>query len=302
MNNDSGRYNDKQIKHGQITPEYENLISGDSIFTVDVFLQDNLKKHVDVHEHFHDCFELLYYLSGEAVQFINGNSFTARRDDIVLIRNGDIHSTYCEADEDCRILVLKFMPSMLDSFYTGMGESKYLSSFLNYVTTTEIKGLAKNELDELRGILMNMLEEYSGKQKAYEIRMKGYILELVALLVRYGLVKIPDHQVSDIDSQRIGTMIRLIENSYMLPLTLRDISANLNLNYSYVSRYFKKITGNNFKEYLDYIRVCEAERRMLRRTEFIYEIAESCGFANVQTFNRIYRRIRGCTPTQMTKK
>ncbi|MHB8962264.1 MAG: AraC family transcriptional regulator [Saccharofermentanales bacterium] len=301
MKSESGRHRESKVQCSHAAPDYENLIRSDSAFPVDVFVQDNRKKQVDVSEHFHDCFELLYFLSGEARQFINGHSFRAGRDDIILIRSGDIHSTYCTPGADCRILVLKFMPSMLDSGYIIIEGSKYLAAFLNYVTTSEIKGLTAGELDELRSVLMNMLDEYSNKRKAYEIRIKGYIFETVALLVRYNLVSIPGQQLSAKDLQRIGSVIRLIETSYMKPLTLEDVSKSLNLNYSYVSRYFKKVAGKNFKEYLDYIRICEAERMMLQRTEFLYEIAERCGFASVQAFNRVYRRIRGCTPTQMMK-
>ncbi|MHB1454510.1 MAG: AraC family transcriptional regulator [Saccharofermentanales bacterium] len=282
-------------------PEYENIIKSSSTFPVDVFVQDNLKEQVNVHEHFHDCFELLYFLSGEARQFINGRSFTAQKDDIILIRSGDIHSTCCERNADCRILVLKFMPSMLDSGYLMMEGSKYLAAFLNYVTTSEIKGLSAGELDELRSVLINMLDEYSDKQKAYEIRIKGYILETVALLVRYNLVNIPNRQVSGKDISRIETVVQIIEKNYSQPLTLEDIAISLRMNYSYVSRYFKKVTGKNFKAYLDYIRICEAERMLLQKKGFIYEVSEKCGFASVQAFNRVYRRIRGCTPTEMMK-
>lgn len=290
-----------RTEHVGNIPEYENIVRSNSTFPVDVFVQDNLKEQVNVHEHFHDCFELLYFLSGEARQFINGRSFPAHKDDIVLIKSGDIHSTFCDSGIDCRILVLKFMPSMLDSGYIMMEGSKYLAAFLNFVTVSEIKGLTAGELGDLRVLLMNLLDEYSLKQKAYEIRIKGYILEFVALLVRYNLVNIPNRQVSSKDISRIETVVQMIEKNYMQPLTLEDISAGLRLNYSYVSRYFKKVTGKNFKAYLDYIRICEAERMLLQKKGFIYEVAERCGFASVQAFNRVYRRIRGCTPTEMLK-
>ena len=283
-------------------PEYENLIKSDSAFPMDVFVQDNRKRPILVHEHFHDCFELLFFLCGEATQYLNGNDIPAREGDLIFIRSGDIHSTWCTPGADCRILVLKFLPSMLDAGYIRMEGSKYLAAFLNHNAAVDIRRLPEDELGELRSILLSLLEEYSRKEKAYEIRMKGYIFELVALLVRFNLVGIPGPDIGVRDSRRIAAVVRTIERDFALPLTLEDIAADLNLNYSYVSRYFKKMTGRNFKEYLDFIRICEAEHRMLARTDYLYEIAEQCGFASVQAFNRVYRRIRGCTPSEMLKR
>ncbi len=283
-------------------PHFENIITSDSAFPVDVFVQDNLKRPVEVDEHFHDCFELLFFLNGEARQYLNGKEFIAREGDLVLIKSGDIHATYCKPSSDCRILVLKFMPTILDAGYIRIEGSKYLVSFLNHAVVADLRNLAPDELAELRCLMLKLLDEYSAKAKAYEMRIKGHIYEFVALLIRYDLVTVPDADISSVDSARIAKVVEMIERDHHKPLTLKDIASKLNMNYSYVSRYFKKITGKNFKEYLDYIRVCESERMMLERASFIYEIAERCGFASVQSFNRVYRRIRGRTPREIFKK
>lgn len=281
---------------------YENIIKSDSAFPVEVFVQNNLKSPVNVHEHFHDCFELLFFLNGEAIQYLNNKKFKAKKEDLVLIKSGDVHSTICKKNEDCRILVLKFMPSILDEGYIRIEGSKYLAAFLNYSGTSDIQNLPSKEINELKSLLLNILSEYSKKDKAYEIRIKGYILQFVSLLVRYNLIKTPVENISAKESIRISQIVKTIEDNYYRQITLKDIAKELNMNYSYTSRYFKKLTGKNFKEYLDYIRVCEAERQILEGKYFIYEIADKCGFSSVQAFNRVYLRIRGCTPTKMLKK
>ena len=220
---------------------------------------------------------MLYFITGEAEQHLNGKSFIAHDGDLVLIRSSDIHATYCEPQEDCRILVLKFLPSIVDPGFLKLETSRYLYAFLNYSSVSDIRNLDCDRLDELKSVLLDIFKEYTNKERAFEIRIRGFIYEFVALLVRYDLISLPDPSVSAKDLDRIGAVI-------------------VNMNYSYVSRYFKKVTGRNFKEYLDYIRVCEAEKLIMQRGRFMYEIAEQCGFASIQSFNRTYRRIRDCAP------
>ena len=43
-------------------------------------------------------------------------------------------------------------------------------------------------------------------------------------------------------------------------IDLQDIAKLLNLSYYYCSRYFKRMTGKTFKEYLGFVRICEAEK------------------------------------------
>ena len=174
---------------------------------------------------------MLYFITGEAEQHLNGKSFIAHDGDLILIRSGDIHATYCEPQEDCRILVQKFLPSIVDPGFLKLETSRYLYAFLNYSSVSDIRNFDCDRLDELKSVLLDIFKEYTNKERAFEIRIRGFIYEFVALLVRYDLISLPDHSVSAKDLDRIGAVI-------------------VNMNYSYVSRYFKKVTGRNFKEYL----------------------------------------------------
>ncbi len=283
-------------------PEYEKILQSGSSFPVEAFLQDNLRRPFVVRDHFHDCFELLYFLSGRATQHVNGCSFSAQAGDVVLIRSGSIHRTSCGEGEDCRILVLKFLPSMLDPSFLAMQDSRYLASFLNHVPAGGAEGpLDPGGCAELRAVLPAVLEEYTARPKAWELRVRGYLLEIAALLVRHGFVRTPGAPEDRADPGRARAVIRMMEERFAQPLTLRDVSRALNMNYSYASRYIKSAAGTNFKAYLDFIRVCEAEKRMLESGGSMDGIAEQCGFPSVRAFQRAYRKFRGCAPSAIFK-
>ncbi len=281
--------------------DYENIVNNELTFPVDAFIQDNKKEQIKVKEHWHDCFEILYMLVGDARQKINQHSFVAKQGEIIVIKNGDIHSTYCEAGEETKILVLKFMPSVVDIRYSRLDGSKYIAAFLNKANETELLSLEANLQEEIKNLLIKILDEFVNKPKAYDLRIKGTVFELIALLVRYDVISIPEHTAKEYDLERMATVIAYIEDHYTDNLTLSEIAEILHMNYTYVSKYFKKITGTSFKAYLDYVRISEAEKMIVAKSCYIYQIAVLCGFSSVQAFNRAYKRMKGYSPKELKR-
>lgn len=109
------------------------------------------------------------------------------------------------------------------------------------------------------------------------------------------MIILPEH-VPDAEYQALLPVLRFIEKNYATDITLHQISEMLHLNYTYTSRFFKKIVGKSFKQYLDYIRISEAEKLLLNSRDYIYIIAAKCGFSSQQTFVRTFKRIRGYSP------
>ena len=113
-------------------PYKEELIKREQEFPVDIFIRDSRIEKIYSDPHWHDCYEILYILEGSAQQQINNKNFKAMKNDLIILNEGDIHSTYCDPLENTRILVVKFLTDVVDSLYPRYFESKYIVSFLNY--------------------------------------------------------------------------------------------------------------------------------------------------------------------------
>lgn len=277
----------------------ENIIVKDLDFPVDIFIQDNLKSNVIVEPHWHECFELLYMMEGSAEQRVNEKFFTSRKHDLIILYEGDVHSTYCRKGEDIKILVIKFLPDVIGGNYSRMFESKYIIPFLNHKSDNiyHLTDVSKNS-DILFKLMMELYDEFTTKDVGYEIYVKGYIYQLIALLVRnniIGLYNQPnDYNQSDIN--KLDVLFKYIEEHYSEHINLQKAADMLNFSYSYFSRYFKRITGRSFKEYIDFVKICEAEKLILSTNMNISQAAYEAGFSNVSSFNRLFRRVRGYPP------
>lgn len=275
---------------------FENIINDKLEFPFEILISDNQKKHIVDFVHWHNCFEIQYLLSGEAEIILNGKKQYLKQGDIVFVKSGDIHTTYCKKDDNTKIMVIKFMPSIINSEYSKLANSKYIAAFLNAEKASNLDDLEQDERRVLIELLEEIYNEFEFKKSVYDLIIKGNVYKLIAFSVRFNLIAVPNDNMNNLNYERMQKTLLFIEQNYMLDINLRDIAKLLNMNYAYTSRYFKALTGKTFKEYLDYIRICEADKLLINKSDLIYNIASKCGFKSHQAFNRVYKRLRGVSP------
>lgn len=101
---------------------------------------------------------------------------------------------------------------------------------------------------------------------------------------------------SDKSSRIIRQVAEYISVHYPEPLTLEEVANQVHLNASYLSTLFKKITDLSFREYLNKVRIEEAQRLLLNTDYSIIEISTACGFNDQSYFSKVFKRYTGITP------
>jgi YesN/AraC family two-component response regulator len=87
-----------------------------------------------------------------------------------------------------------------------------------------------------------------------------------------------------------------IKNNYNSKLNLKMVSDYVGLSESHFSSMFAKSTGMTFINYLNSFRIEKAKQLMTTTNLKIYEIASSVGYANVEHFSRVFKRVAGQSP------
>ena len=67
---------------------------------------------------------------------------------------------------------------------------------------------------------------------------------------------------------------------------------------SHFMRWFKKMTGQGFTEYLNEQRLNAAADALRSGSDTVLAIAEQCGFENLSYFNRLFKKRYGMTPRE----
>lgn len=95
---------------------------------------------------------------------------------------------------------------------------------------------------------------------------------------------------------------RYIEENYTdINLTLPSIAAEFRMHPNYLSSVFKKNTDCSIVTYIERLRVDKAVQLLAEGKHSVNETAQLVGFSNVGTFRRIFKKIKGVTPTDYFK-
>jgi len=100
------------------------------------------------------------------------------------------------------------------------------------------------------------------------------------------------------DSRRIENAYSYMLENYDKDISLSNIAEIVGMTEVSFSRFFKKRTSKTFIDSLNEIRLGHATRMLVNTTHSVSEICLYCGFNNISNFNRIFKKKKGCTPSE----
>ncbi len=132
------------------------------------------------------------------------------------------------------------------------------------------------------------------------------IIRLWNLLYRLSLVDGARELSSSsfVDSRELTEDIRIekikqyIVKNYMREISIQDLAEMIGMNTDAFSRFFKNKTGRTPNRYLNDYRLGIAGRMLLNTKLSVSEIGFACGFNTICHFNRLFRKSKGCTPSE----
>ena len=100
------------------------------------------------------------------------------------------------------------------------------------------------------------------------------------------------------DSHRILKVKNYINSHYMDELKLKTLAQLACMSETAFSRFFKLHTGRTVSDYIIDIRLGYASRMLVDTNKSIADICYLCGYNNLSNFNRVFKRKKGCAPTE----
>ena len=241
--------------------------------------------------HYHDSYELYYLYSGERYYFISDRIYHVSKGSFVLINPYEIHKTDVLANSGFDRILIHFKKDQLELF-----NKLNINPFLNLENGIHVISLDSQEQLFIEKILGNMLNEY----KNYNYMTDCIKLNLVNILLFLNNCK-PKQQDEGLLSIKQGyktifNITAFINNNYYEDITLDTITTSFFINKYYFSHLFKEVTGFNFIEYLNNIRIKEAKKLLITTNLSIDEIAFKVGYNSNTHFGRVFKKMNGISP------
>jgi len=265
-------------------------------------VQCNLTKRLHFLAHWHPEVEMVYVLQGVALVGINQQARLLKKGDLAISTSGDIHYYEGISDQNNQIYVLIFHPQVIGQTEHWPVSSRFPSSFITFDSY-------KNDEEKLRavahmvGAMDVIIDELTKREKAYKYFVTAYINEISGLLLRHFSVEVPIGQSIEkikksLGHTRVYDILDHINKYYRDPITLADVSNQFSMSQSNLSKLFKKTVGMTFSTFINQKRARNAAYLLLKHELSVSEIAYSCGFDSIRTFNRVFRTLYDCSPTE----
>ena len=141
------------------------------------------------------------------------------------------------------------------------------------------------------------MTECEQKRDAYEIFVRSHVLGVIGYLYRNGILSNGEQVFASSAIQKILPVMTYINQNFAEDLSLEDMSAMLGFDRSYFCRIFKTATGATFTEYLNFVRICKAEKKLCDGEKSILDISSEVGFSSVSYFNKVFKKYKNCSPS-----
>lgn len=148
--------------------------------------------------------------------------------------------------------------------------------------------------DEFRRTTGMIVEELNRPSSASSVLIHAGMLEIFALAVgRSNCLEQPATRVEE----TVQKTIDYIENNLSEKMTLSQLASASHISSSRLSHIFHEYTGKTPIQYINEQRIERAENLLLFSNMNISETADALGFRSIYYFSRIFKKIRGISPS-----
>lgn len=284
----------KEILH-EIAP----LRQGDLLY-----IDNRRKKEFNYPIHTHDVYELNLVVGAEGVNRIVGDSSeTIGPLDLVLITSPNLEHVWAQGDchnDDVHEITVQF-------YFDFEGEH----NILNTNPMASIKKMCERAQKGLSFPNETIMKVYSRLDALTSITEGYYAVReffdiLYILSKSEGTKELASTSFAKVNveskSRRILKVESYIGSHYMDELRLQDLASLVSMSESAFSRFFKLATSRSVSDYIVGIRLGAAARRLIDTTDPVSAICYDCGFNTLSNFNRLFRKYKGCSPTEFREK
>ena len=179
--------------------------------------------------------------------------------------------------------------------------------------------------------------EFLEKDHPPQLWMENFTREVLAIMRQYGLFRLSpeesDYQMNDaffyatsiqtladslldvfldfdkeersskVDSQEYFNMISsYLEENLGKTITLPELCHHFGISQTYMSRLFRKYSGNSFNQYLTELRMTQAKKLLSEKPDIlIKDVAAIVGYEDQFYFSRLFRSYTGKSPSEFLK-
>ena len=259
-------------------------------------LYDN-DEYEDYPAHWHTTPEIIMPTENIYTVECYNQIITLREGDIILICPGCIHTMY--APEKGRRIIFQADINPL-RFMKEIETLVTIISPLIVITPEDFPSI----YDKVKSLLLEIKDEYLSSSSFSEVSIYSKTLEIITLIGRSRAATGMKTISPDAPRKQEEYIEKFIEICNYISahcsdeLNLEAVASMSGFSKFYFSRLFKQFTNVSFYKYVNQKRIEKAAEMLTEPNISITNVALSCGFESLSSFIRMFKIVKGCTPTE----
>lgn len=232
-------------------------------------------------------FQLLYIASGKAHFHFNGKEQIVTAGHMVLYRPKEPQKYEYYGEDQTEVYWVHF---------TGGNVTNILRS---YGITDDKKVFYCGSGLDYKNLFRSMINELQMCKDNYAEMLEMYLRQIFIMLKRYftdSLKTDNTHIIEEIDKATL-----YFNEHYSEEISIEEYAQNNHFSVSWFIRNFKHCTGSTPMQYILSKRIYNAEILLHDSTYNVTEIAEIVGYDNPLYFSRIFKKVKGLSPSEYRK-
>lgn len=249
----------------------------------------------DYEQHFHSAVEAILPMKGEVTVCAAEEEYHVQAGEVIIIPAGCTHSLHMGEGSERELLLYEMNGVFTLKEFSALRQMMAKPIFLNEGHPCQ---------ERVREIFMELIRVHRSGALLRNMRNYALLLEIYALLgENYLTTSATAAEMNSLQRHLSGEdafnrALDHLNKNYMDDMTLDNLAAYAGFSRYTLSRMFRQHTGSTFTQYLSKRRVDMAMELLASTRLPITQVALQCGFNSIATFNRVFREVKGCTPTQ----
>lgn len=247
--------------------------------------------------HFHPEFEITHIRRGEGQRYVGTQVEDFYNDDLIFLGSNLPHCWISKPHpegEKVEATVVQFKGDFLGERFLELPEMHLLNNFLQKSST----GL--KILGETKFKVLATLEELS---KVNDYQRLMFLLNILGFLAESNELEVIDSSFFNVhhsgtETARFQKVFAYLIDHYREEIALHSIAEVAHLSPTSFCRYFKTITGKTFVEVVNSYRIQYACQLLRNKELTVSQIAFESGFNDIPYFNKIFKKMKGVSPSK----
>ena len=224
-----------------------------------------------IYFHKHQCYELVYYLTGTGSTNIDGKDYNYCQGSFSIIEPTILHDEHRHKDTD-----VIFIGFQYDGCPVEVKNGLYID----------------DQSQNILKILLLLKDELLEKKAYYQIKLDSLLKDLVVSIAR----------MSSADNSYKGNLSHVhhfLKENFHQVINYHTLAELSGYSYDRFRHKFKEVYGLSPHQYIIRLRLENAHKMLLETNHSISRISQENGFSSESQFGSLFKKTYGCTPGQV---